>query len=163
VRQNLRREGAPISEMAPISVATVGLLVRILLVEDSEPFLGFVSSTLALQPELQVVGEAQNGLEAVEKAEALQPDVILLDIGLPGLNGIDTAHQIRKLVPDARIIFLTQESYPDVVAEAFRLGAWGYIIKVHVSKDLPRALNAVIEGKKFVGSGIDAPDITDPG
>jgi DNA-binding NarL/FixJ family response regulator len=145
-----------------MTVATVGLQLRILLVEDSEPFLGFVTSTLGLQPDLQVVGEAQNGLEAVEKAEALQPDLILLDVGLPGLNGIAAARQILKLVPDAKIIFLTQESSPDVVAEAFRLGAWGYVIKVHASKDLPRALNAVIEGKKFVGSGIDAPDMTYP-
>jgi DNA-binding NarL/FixJ family response regulator len=147
-----------------MSVATVGLQVHILLVEDSEPFFDFVTSTLSLHPDLQVVGEAQNGLDAVEKAEALQPDVILLDVGLPGLNGIAAAHQIRKLVPDAKIIFLTQESSPDVVAEAFRLGAWGYVIKVHASKDLPRALDAVIEkGKMFVGSGIDAPDMTDPG
>ena len=145
-----------------MSVATVGLQVRILLVEDSEPFLDFVSSNLGLQPDLQVVGEALNGLEAVEKAEALQPDVILLDIGLPRLNGIDVARRIRKLVPHARIIFLSQESSPDVVAEAFRAGAWGYIFKVNASKDLPRALNAVTEGKQFVGRGIDVPDMTDP-
>jgi CheY-like chemotaxis protein len=72
---------------------------RVLVVEDYEPFRRFVCSTLGTRPELQIVGEASDGLQAVQKAEELQPDLILLDIGLPTLNGIEAAHRISRLVP----------------------------------------------------------------
>src|ERR1700751_3025211 len=96
---------------------------RTLVVEDNKPFLDFVTSTLRRQPNLQIVGEVQNGIEAVERAEALQPDLILLDIGLPGLNGIEAAHRIRKLAPDARIVFLSQESAVEIFYVFFTLCA----------------------------------------
>lgn len=101
--------------------------VRILVVDDHEPFRESVALTLQEQPNLQVIGQARDGREAVRLAESLQPNLILLDIGLPGLNGIDAARRIRKLSPNTRIIFLTQESSGDVVREAFSLGAWGYV------------------------------------
>jgi CheY-like chemotaxis protein len=71
--------------------------VRVLVVEDSEPFRRFLCSTLGKRPELQIVGEVSDGLEAVQKAEELQPDLIVLDIGLPSVNGIEVARRIRKL------------------------------------------------------------------
>jgi DNA-binding NarL/FixJ family response regulator len=123
--------------------------LRILVVEDFAPFLQFISSTLATRCDLQVVGEVSNGLEAVQKAVELRPDLILLDIGLPSLNGIEAARQIRKLVPESRIIFLTQESSPDVVQEAFKLGAWGYVVKANAASDLLAAVEAVASGKPF--------------
>lgn len=129
--------------------------LRVLLVEDYEPFLQHVSSTLRQHSSLEVVGEAQNGIEAVESAATLQPDLILLDIGLPGLNGIDAASRIRALAPSARIVFLTQESSPDVVQEALRVGAWGFVLKSQAARDLPRAIEAVIRGTKFVSEGLD--------
>lgn len=107
--------------------------------------------TLATRPDLQVVCEVSDGLEAVQKAVELRPDLILLDIGLPGLNGIEAARQIRKLVPESKIIFLTQESSPDVVQEAFKLGAWGYVVKASAASDLLAAVEAVISGKPFLG------------
>ena len=73
--------------------------VRVLVVEDWEPFRRFLCSTLAKRPELQIIGEVSDGLEAVHKAEELQPDLILLDIGLPTLNGIGAARRIRKVGP----------------------------------------------------------------
>jgi DNA-binding NarL/FixJ family response regulator len=97
--------------------------VRILVVDDNEPFRRFIASTLRDRKNFNVIGEACDGLEAVQRAEALQPDLILLDIGMPELNGLDAARQISKLAPNARIIFLTQESAPDVVGEALSLGA----------------------------------------
>jgi two-component system nitrate/nitrite response regulator NarL len=128
---------------------------RTLVVEDNKPFLDFVTSTLRRQPNLQIVGEVQNGIEAVERAEALQPDLILLDIGLPGLNGIEAAHRIRKLAPDARIVFLTQETSDEIVYEAFNLGAWGYVIKAQAGKELPLAIETILSGKKFVSDGLN--------
>jgi DNA-binding NarL/FixJ family response regulator len=123
--------------------------LRILVVEDFAPFLQFISSALSTRRDLQVVGEVSNGLEAVQKAVELRPDLILLDIGLPGLNGIEAARQIRKLVPESKIIFLTQESSPDVVQEAFRLGASGYVVKTNAVSDLLVAVEAVASGKPF--------------
>jgi DNA-binding NarL/FixJ family response regulator len=125
--------------------------LRILVVEDFAPFLQFISTALATRRDLQVVCEVSNGLEAVQKALELRPDLIRLDIGLPGLNGIEAARQIRELVPESKIIFLTQESSPDVVQEAFKLGAWGYVVKASAASDLLAAVEAVISGKPFLG------------
>jgi DNA-binding NarL/FixJ family response regulator len=104
---------------------------------------------------MQIVGEVQDGLEAVRQAELLQPDLILLDIGLPGLNGIEAARQIRKVASAARIIFLTQECAPDVVKEAFSLGAAGYVTKARAGAELLAAVDAVSHGSDFVGGGLD--------
>ena len=80
----------------------------------------------------------------------LKPDLILLDIGLPVLNGIEAARQIRKLVPESKIIFLSQESSAEIVQEAFSLGAWGYVVKTRAGKELLTAVEAVISGKRFI-------------
>lgn len=133
----------------------VGAQVRILVVDDHEPFRRFVSSTLSEQTNLKVIGEGQDGLEAVHQAEALQPDLILLDVGMPGLNGIEAARRIGELVPNARIIFLTQESSADVVREAFSLGAWGYVIKVQAGQELLIAVESVMQNKQFRSSVLD--------
>jgi len=100
--------------------------------------------------DLEVVGEASDGLEAVQKAVELQPDLILLDIGLPSLNGIGAARQIRKLVAESKIIFLTQESSADVAQEALQLGAAGYVVKSKAGSELLIAVEAVLLGKIFV-------------
>src|SRR6266850_7865867 len=84
--------------------------IRVLVVEDYEPFRRYVCSTLGKIPGLHVVGLASDGLEAVQKAEELQPDLVLLDIGLPTLNGIDAARRIGKVAPQSKILFLSQES-----------------------------------------------------
>ncbi len=101
---------------------------------------------------MEVVCELSDGLAAVQKAVELKPDLVLLDIGLPGLNGIEVGRQIRKLVPNAKIIFLTQESSADVVQEALRLGALGYVVKTRAGSDLMPALEAVLQGKQFASS-----------
>jgi DNA-binding NarL/FixJ family response regulator len=124
----------------------------VLVVEDFEPFRRFVCSMLRKTPELQVVCEVSDGLEAVQKAEELKPDLILLDIGLPTLNGIEAARQIRKLAPESKILFLSQESSADVVQEALNLGALGYVVKAHVGSDLLDAVEAVILGERFVST-----------
>ena len=123
---------------------------RILVVEDFVPFRRFVCSTLNQRPNLQIVGEAADGLEAVQQARTLKPDLILLDIGLPSLNGIEAARQIGKVLPEARVIFVTQESSPEVVQEAFRCGACGYVVKTKAGTDLLSAVDEVLEGRQFV-------------
>ena len=99
-----------------------GSVVRVLLVDDYEGFRQFVYSTLGKIRELRMVGEASDGLEAVQKAKELQPDLILLDIELPSLNGIEAARRIRKLVPESKILILSQERDADVAQELFSLG-----------------------------------------
>jgi len=132
--------------------------IRVVIVDDFEPFRGFVRALLRKMPELEFICELSDGLTAVQKAEELNPDLILLDIGLPTLNGIEAARQIRKLVPRAKIIFLSQESSDDVVQEALSLGALGYVVKALAGSELMPAVNAVLEGKPFVSGGVTGQD-----
>jgi len=120
--------------------------------EDFQPFRQFVCSKLEQRPELRVACEVCDGLEAVQKAEELEPDLILLDIGLPTLNGLEAARRILELSPGSKIIFSSQETAADIVQEAMRLGAWGYVFKTHAEGDLLLAIDAVLSGKRFVSS-----------
>ncbi len=128
--------------------------LRVLVVEDFEPFRRFICSMLVRNPELQIIAEASDGIEAVRIAEELQPHLILLDIGLPNLTGIETARRIRQLSPQSKIIFVSQESSADVVQEAISLGAWGYVVKTRIASDLLAAVQAVREGNRFISNGL---------
>jgi len=101
-------------------------------------------------PELQIIGEALDGLEAVHRAKKLQPDLILLDIGLPKLNGLEAARQIEAVAPTARILCVSENRSRDIVEAAFANGAGGYVIKSDAASDLVLAIQAVLEGKRFV-------------
>ena len=139
-------------------------LLRILVVEDHAPFRRLICTALQRLARFQTI-EAVDGLEAIHKAEELQPDLILLDINLPRLHGFAAAKRIRSLAPHARLIFLSQESSPDVVREAFRLGARGYIQKLRAASDLVPAIDAVLGGQRFVSSNVafsDPPDAPAP-
>lgn len=127
---------------------------RILLVDDFERWRRFVASLLQKHAEWQIIGEASDGLEAIQKAEELRPDLIVLDLGLPKLNGIEAARRIRRLTPESKIIFLSQESSADVVREALSFGAQAYVVKTRVGSDLLAAVEAVLEGRQFVSSGL---------
>ena len=122
-------------------------------VDDHEPFGSSLCSMLRKKSEWQVIAEASNGLQAVHKAVELQPDLILLDTGLPKLNGIEAARRIRKLAPDSKILFLSQENSSEVVQAALSVGARGYIFKAYVGSELLFAVNAVIQGKQFISRG----------
>ena len=132
--------------------------IRVLVVEDSEPFRKFVCSTVGKRSELQIVGEVSDGLEAVKKAEELQPDLILLDIGLPTLSGIEAARRIRELSPESRILFVSQETSPDVVQGALAEGANGYVVKTDAGRELLTAVDAVLRGELFVSNRFSGRD-----
>ena len=124
---------------------------RVLVAEDSEPYREFICSTLKERSELQIVAEVSDGLRAVRKANELQPDLIVLDIGLPSLNGIEAARRIGELSPESKILFVSQESSIDVVQEALWAGARGYIVKTDAGSELLDAVSAVLRGEQFVG------------
>ena len=126
--------------------------IRVLVVEDYEPFRRFVASILQKHSALQIICNVSDGVEAVQKAEELQPDLILLDIGLPSLNGIEVARQIRKVSPKSKILFVSQESSADVVQGALNAGAHGYVLKSDSRRELLEGVNAVLRGERFVGT-----------
>ena len=134
--------------------------VRVLVVDDYEPFRRFVRSTLGKRPELQIVREASDGLEAVRAFEELRPDLIILDIGLPTLNGIEAARRIRTLSAESKILFVSQESSWDVVQEALRSGGLGYVVKAHAGSELLAAVDALCQGRQYIGRGISDPNRT---
>jgi DNA-binding NarL/FixJ family response regulator len=124
-------------------------LVSVLVVEDFIPFRSFICSTLATRVNLLVSGQVSDGLEAVQKVKELRPDLILLDIGLPTLDGMSAAREICKF-SKSKIIFVTQESGADFVQEALALGAWGYVVKAMAATDLLAAVDAVCDDRKFM-------------
>lgn len=127
------------------------MTVRVLVIDDYEPWRRFITSTLRKMPEFQVVGEGADGTEAIEKAQGLQPDLILLDIGLPKLDGIKASLKIRECAPKARILFFTENSSPDIAEEAMRSGD-GYVVKAGAAEEFLPAVEAVLQGKRFVSS-----------
>ena len=128
--------------------------IRVLVAEDFAPFRRYVRSTLSQRPNLQIVGEVSDGEEAVQKAQELKPDLILLDVGLPTLNGIVAARQIRNFIPHVKIIFVTQESSAEMAEEAFNSGGRGYVLKTRAGSDLLVAVDAILEGRQFISFGV---------
>ncbi len=128
--------------------------IRILIADDHEGWRRQVRLLFQERPQWQVIAEASDGSEAVQKAEELKPDLILLDIGLPKLSGIEAARRIRQLSPNSRIIFLSLHNDLDVVRAALRTGAQGYLHKTNARSELVPAVDAVLRGKQFVSSSL---------
>jgi DNA-binding NarL/FixJ family response regulator len=116
---------------------------------------------LEKRPEFQIVGQASDGLEAIQKAAMLQPDLVLLDIGLPKLNGLRAAEQIRRLAPRSKILFLSQEFSLDVVQHALDLGALGYLHKTRAG-ELLLAIDSVLAGKQYVSTDLEIREFDRP-
>lgn len=113
-------------------------------------FRALATSILHSRPELQVIAEACDGEEAVRKVEVLRPDLVLLDLGLPRLNGFEVARIIRETAAESKVLFVSQESSGEIVQKAFGLGAYGYVLKSDAATDLLEAVAAVAEGKQFL-------------
>ena|SRR5215831_1403343 len=125
----------------------------IVVADDFRPFRRFVR--LMLQENgFASVAEASDGLEAVAKAADLHPDLILLDIGMPNLDGIKAAEQIRSIAPDTKILFVSENTDPDTVQSALSDGARGYLCKSELSSELFPAIEAVLGGKRFVSAAL---------
>jgi len=134
-------------------------LIRVLTVDDFEPCRDIVRSILAASTDVEVIGEACDGPEAIQKAEQFRPEVILLDITLPGLNGIQIARELRKRVPECKILFFSQHDSPSLVRAALNTGAHGYVLKREAALELVPAVEAIASNRHFIsrsltGSGL---------
>ncbi len=127
-------------------------LIRVLVVDDFENWRRQVRLVLQVRPAWQVVAEASDGSEAVQKAEELKPELILLDIGLPKLNGIEAARRIRQRSPSSKIVFLSENNDLAVIRAALGTGALGYVCKIDAGRELLLALDAVLRGEQFISS-----------
>jgi CheY-like chemotaxis protein len=134
--------------------------MRILVVEDHARFRRIICAELQRRTEFQIF-EAADGLEGVRKAEALQPDLILLDLNLPKMHGFAVAEQVRRLAPRARVLFMSQETSPDIVRKALSLGAGGYVHKAFAADDLLSAIDAVRAGRRFVSRSLASTEPVD--
>lgn len=132
--------------------------MRVLIVDDHDPWRRYASTTLQKQHGLHVIGEVSDGLEAVQKAEELQPDLILLDIGLPTLNGIEAARRIRKVSPGSKILFVSENRSADVAEKALSTGAGGYVVKSEAGRELLPAVKAVLKGERFLSASLAGDD-----
>jgi DNA-binding NarL/FixJ family response regulator len=130
--------------------------IRILIADDHGGWRTLVRSMLTCEPGLQVVAEAADGVEAVQRAAELSPDVVLLDISMPSLNGMQATRWIRNILPECKILILTGFRIPEFAEEAMRNGATGYVIKSSASDDLIPAIQAVFAGETFVSDAIPA-------
>jgi DNA-binding NarL/FixJ family response regulator len=133
-------------------------LNRVMVVDDFAAWRQQVCSILEQRQELSVVGEASDGAEAVQKAAELKPDLIVLDIGLPKLSGIEAAARISKLSPQSKILFLSQDNDEGTVEAALETGARGYVHKLTAGAELLSAVAALLQDRRFVSRGINSEE-----
>jgi len=124
--------------------------IQVLVVDDHEVARRGIRSVLAGDPDLKVVAEVADGEEAVQKAHDLHPEIVLLDISLPGISGIEAARGIKSVSPESRIIFVSQHDSVPLVKDALRAGASAYVVKSDAGHDLLSAIEAAQEGRAFV-------------
>src|SRR5438045_9058921 len=129
---------------------------RILIADDHEVVRKGLMALLQAQPDWQVCGEAADGREAVDKAQQLKPDVVILDIGMPSLNGLEATRQILKINPQARVLILTLHDSDQVVREVLNAGTRGFLLKTDAARDLVAAVEALRRDKTYFTSKVSA-------
>ena len=125
------------------------MTVRILVVDDHPVVRHGLRTLLSGRAGWEVIDEAADGIEAVEKANSLKPDVIVLDVSMPRMDGLEACRRIRKSLPDSEVLIVTQHDSAQMMQEAISAGARGYVVKSNVAKDLPAAVEAVSQHKPF--------------
>ena len=140
--------------MVPFRGRAITQNIRVLIVEDAQPWREFVFSTVQEITGLDVVEVFSDGPEAIEKLIGLRPDLVLLDIGLPTMNGIEVARRIREVSPASKIIFVSENRSSDIVEGALSTGAEGYVVKSDAAGELLPAIKAVLKGKRFISGSV---------
>jgi DNA-binding NarL/FixJ family response regulator len=131
--------------------------VRVLLADDYEPWRRCVVALFLKHPEWRVIEEVCDGLDAVKKTQELNPDLVLLDLSLPKLNGVEAANRIRQTTPATKIVFITAYQDSDAIQTVLRNEAEGYVLKWEINRDLLPALETVLSGGKFVSAQLTDP------
>jgi len=130
-------------------------LTRVLVVDDYEPWRKYVRSVLTRQPGFEILGEVSDGLKAVHEAEELQPDLILLDLSLPSMHGIDAARLMRRVSPFSKILFLSENRHPEVAEAALDAGGHGFVVKSDCGRELLIAITAVLNEETFISQRLN--------
>jgi len=128
--------------------------LRVLLADDHNLIRAGLRLVISQEPDFVVVGEAENGHQAVERARELKPDVVVMDIGMPGLNGIEACRQVRDGLPDTQVVMLSMHSDEGYVLRALKAGARAYLLKDSAEADLARAIRAAADGKSFFSPAV---------
>jgi DNA-binding NarL/FixJ family response regulator len=131
-------------------------MIKVLIADDHKMFRQGLRMLFEMEPDIKIVGEARDGIEAEQLAEALQPDVILMDINMPGLDGMEATRRILKTRPDAAIIILTMFREDEHVFQAIRAGAHGYVLKDADSNEVMKAVRAVAAGESVLDTAMTA-------
>ena len=134
------------------------MTIRVLVVDDHEPWRRLVISELLKKPECEIVGEVDDGPEAIDAATRLAPDVILLDIALPSMTGIEVARRILAIAPACRILFLSAHISPAIVEAALAAGARGYVVKMDAGQELLDAIDAIMQDRRFISARLGPDD-----
>lgn len=133
-------------------------VIRVLVVEDFKSFRDWISTKLKKQSHLEIVGAASGGQEAIRMAYELNPDLVLLDMGLPDINGIETEKQIFRALPSAKVLFLSGCAQQEIVEAALHNGARGYVLKAEAERELLPAIESVLNGNIFVSNSLRRGD-----
>jgi DNA-binding NarL/FixJ family response regulator len=158
----LHRQTTAVGERCPEGGLVKLVSLSILVVDDSRVWRQSVCSLLHRHMDRVIICEGSDGLEAVQKSEELQPDLVLLDIGLPNLNGLEAARLIRSVAPRSRILFVSSYDWPELSYEAMNLGALGFVMKSKAARDLLPAISTILRDERFFGSEVSPLDPTQP-
>jgi len=129
-------------------------IIRLLLVDDHPIVRDGIKSHLSAQANLQVIGEADNGLEAIELARQLKPDIILMDVSMPQMNGVEAMRRLRREVPDCKILVLTMHDNKEYISQVIQLGARGYVLKNASPTELVRSIELVDQGEVYLSPSV---------